>query len=37
MQVMSDITEFVESELKLEVSKEKSSVVDPKQGLSSRI
>ncbi|NBM78521.1 RNA-dependent DNA polymerase [Proteus sp. G2659] len=32
MQVMSDITEFVESELKLEVSKEKSSVVDPKQG-----
>ncbi|RRN98407.1 reverse transcriptase domain-containing protein [Pectobacterium aquaticum] len=32
MQVMDDITEFVESELKLEVSKEKSSVVDPKQG-----
>jgi group II intron reverse transcriptase/maturase len=33
MQVMDDIAEFVESGLKLEVSKEKSSVVDPKQGL----
>ena len=32
LKVMSDVTEFVESELDLEVSKEKSSVVDPKQG-----
>nr|WP_246550654.1 reverse transcriptase domain-containing protein [Photorhabdus caribbeanensis] len=32
VQVMKEVTEFVESELKLEVSKEKSSIVDPKQG-----
>ncbi|KFK47796.1 DNA polymerase, partial [Vibrio vulnificus] len=31
-EVMKEVTEFVESELKLEVSKEKSSIVDPKQG-----
>lgn len=31
-EVMKEVTEFVESELRLEVSKEKSSIVDPKQG-----
>lgn len=31
-EVMNIVTDFVETELKLEVSKEKSSVIDPKQG-----
>ncbi|MEI8657536.1 reverse transcriptase domain-containing protein [Vibrio sp. Hal054] len=31
-EVMKEVTEFVELELKLEVSKEKSSIVDPKRG-----